>query len=105
MKILLCCDAGASTSMVAASMRKALTESEQHFVIEAKSSQLFSDLYKNYDVVLIGPHIRYKKAGMEKEAQKDNIPVEIIDSMDYAMQNGAKILAFAKQLREAADKK
>ncbi|WP_144554920.1 PTS sugar transporter subunit IIB [Bacillus sp. X1(2014)] len=103
MKILLCCGAGASTSLVAQSMMNSLPENEKaNYVINAITYDLFLDHYKNYDVVLLGPQIRYKKKSLEKEAMADNIPVDVINSVDYALQNGTKIIEHAKQLYKKA---
>lgn len=103
MKILLCCGAGASTSLVAQIMMDSLPVNEKaNYEIKAITYDLFLDQYKNYDVVLLGPQIRYKKKALENEASADNIPVDVINSMDYAMQNGANIIEHAKQLYKKA---
>ncbi|MGL4859527.1 MAG: PTS sugar transporter subunit IIB [Enterobacteriaceae bacterium] len=99
MKILLCCGSGASTSMVAESMLKAVPEEQRaDYTIVADTYQNFSTVFHEYDVVLLGPHIRYKKAALQKEAASLQIPVDVIDGTDYALQNGAKILAQAQKL-------
>ncbi|WP_019616793.1 PTS sugar transporter subunit IIB [Psychromonas ossibalaenae] len=99
MKILLCCGAGASTSLVAEAMKKAVSPEEQkNYVIDAKSYDMFYEVYSRYDVILLGPQIRYKKAEAQKVAGEMNIPVDSIDPMDYAMQDGLKILNFARAM-------
>ncbi|MGY0617750.1 PTS sugar transporter subunit IIB [Vibrio sp. FJH11] len=99
MKILLCCGAGASTSLVAESMFNSLSpEEKESFVIEAKSFDHFYEVYDKYDVILLGPQIRYKKPEAEKATKELNIPVDSINPMDYAMQNGAEIVQHAKNL-------
>ncbi|WP_019616790.1 PTS sugar transporter subunit IIB [Psychromonas ossibalaenae] len=99
MKILLCCGAGASTSLVAEAMMKSLPSEEQKdYVIEAKSYDMFHEVHGNYDVILLGPQIRYKKAEAQKIAGELNIPVDSINPMDYAMQHGDKILTHAREL-------
>ena len=99
MKILLCCGAGASTSLVAEAMRKALSPEEQKdYVIEAKSYDQFFEVHSRYDVILLGPQIRYKKIEASKAAAEHNIPVDSINPMDYAMQQGEKILNHARGL-------
>ena len=99
MKILLCCGAGASTSLVAEAMRDTLSPEEQKsYVIEAKSFDLFYEVYSQYDVVLLGPQIRYKKSEAEKAAKELNIPVDAINPMHYAMQNGLEILNHAREM-------
>lgn len=99
MKILLCCGAGASTSLVAEAMRDALSpEERKDYVIESNSFDMFYQVYSQYDVILLGPQIRYKKGEAEKVTKEHNIPVDAINPMDYAMQNGEKILKHARGL-------
>ncbi|SDW04721.1 PTS sugar transporter subunit IIB [Tepidimicrobium xylanilyticum] len=100
MKILLVCAAGMSTSLVVNKMKKALGPDEQDWIIEAKPAERFEDEFKKYDVVLLGPQIRFKKDEFEKIAREYNIPVETINTADYGLANGEKILDFAKELYE-----
>ena len=98
MKILLVCAAGMSTSLVVSKMEKALSEDEKDWVIEAKPAERFNDIYKDYDVILLGPQIRFKKKEFEKMAGEYGIPVETIDIKDYGLANGENILNSAKEL-------
>jgi len=93
MRVLLCCSAGASTSLVAEAMRDTLSAEElKNYVIEAKSFDMFYEIYSQYDVILLGPQMRYKKGEVEKAVKGENILIDVIDPIDYAMQNGRKIL-------------
>lgn len=98
MNILLMCAAGMSTSLVVSKMKKALGPDEQDWVIEAKPAETFKDEFKKYDVVLLGPQIRFKKDKFQKIASQYDIPVETIDTVDYGLAKGDKILDFAKEL-------
>lgn len=98
MKILLVCAAGMSTSLVVSKMEKALSEDEKDWVIEAKPAERFNDIYKDYDVILLGPQIRFKKKEFEKIAGEYGIPVETINTRDYGLANGENVLNFAKEL-------
>ncbi len=98
MKILLVCAAGMSTSLVVSKMEKALAEDEKDWVIEAKPAERFNDIYKDYDVILLGPQIRFKKKEFEKVAGEYGIPVETINTRDYGLANGENVLNFAKKL-------
>lgn len=104
MKILLVCAAGMSTSLVVNKMKKALGPDEQDWIIEANPAERFSSIFKNYDVILLGPQIRFKKDEFEKMASEYNIPVGIINSVDYGLTNGEKILNFAKGLYKNKNK-
>ena len=98
MKILLLCAAGMSTSLVVSKMKKVLGPDEQDWVIEAKPAERFKDEFKEYDVVLLGPQIRFKKAEFQKIASDYDIPVETIDTVDYGLCKGENILNYAKEL-------
>jgi len=97
MKILLVCAAGMSTSLVAESMQDALSEAEKDWVISAEASEQFQDVVNEYDVVLLGPQVRFKKDEFQKIAGA-NIPVAIINTMDYGRCRGDQILQMAKEL-------
>ena len=45
--------------------------------------------YLDYDVLLLGPQVRFLKDNI---AEKVNMPVIVIDTMDYGMLNGTKVL-------------
>ena len=97
MKILLVCAAGMSTSLVAESMQDALSEAEKDWVISAEASEQFQDVVNEYDVVLLGPQVRFKKDEFQKIAG-ENIPVAVINTMDYGRCRGDHILQAAKEL-------
>ncbi len=98
MKILLLCAAGMSTSLVVSKMEKALAEDEKDWIIEARPAERFDDIYKDYDVILLGPQIRFKKKDFEKIAGESGIPVETINIRDYGLANGENILNLAREL-------
>ncbi|BAN99019.1 CelA protein [Plautia stali symbiont] len=52
----------------------------------------FNDQIANFDCCLLGPQIKYKLADFQPLAQQINKPISVINSMDYGMMNGAKIL-------------
>lgn len=95
MRILLICAAGMSTSLVVEKMKGALTPDEKDFIIKAKAGEDFEEVVENYDVILLGPQIRFKKKEFEKKTDK---PIGVIDTMDYGLCRGEKILQQAKEL-------
>ncbi|MNI90931.1 Lichenan-specific phosphotransferase enzyme IIB component [compost metagenome] len=95
MKILLICAAGMSTSLVVEKMKNALGEDEKDVVIKAEAAEDFEDVVENYDVVLLGPQIRFRKKEFGLLTKK---PIGIIDTMDYGLCRGDKILQQAKEL-------
>ncbi|MBW1213934.1 PTS sugar transporter subunit IIB [Pantoea allii] len=97
-KILLCCAAGMSTSMVVQKMEKAAKEQGMDVEIKAVGIEEFSEAIADYDCCLLGPQIKYKLADFEPIAQQYSKSVAVINSMDYGMMNGEKILSAALKI-------
>lgn len=95
MKILLVCNQGMSTSVLVKNMYKFADEDT---VIEAKPVTEYQDVASQYDVILIGPQIRYQLSEVEKVAKTHGISAAIIDPAAYGMLDGKKVLAQAKSL-------
>ena len=104
MNILLMCMAGASTSLVMNKMKAALTEDQNDWKIEAHPFDRMDEVVENFDVILIGPQIAYKKKELLRKAAEIGKPLDSIAPVDYAMGNGAKILKHAQALYEGRDK-
>lgn len=98
MNILLVCSAGMSTSLVVEKMKKALTPEEASWKIEAVALDAFESSVKDYDVVLLGPQVRFKKAEFAKVTEPLGIPIDVINMSDYGLVRGDKILEAARQL-------
>ena len=95
-KILLCCCAGMSTSLVVTKMQKAAEEQGYECEIKAQPFRIDLPEIPEADVVLLGPQVRFNlKAVKEKYPDKK---ADVIDMMAYGMCDGAKILAQAKKL-------
>lgn len=97
-KILLVCNAGMSTSMLVAKMKKAAQEMGVEASIEAKSLAEAKKLIHEADIILLGPQIRYELANVKKLA--GTVPVEAIDMRDYGMMDGKKVLTHALEAME-----
>lgn len=95
-KILLICNAGMSTSMLVAKMKKAAGELHSEIQIEAKSLSEAKDAVQDANLVLLGPQIRYEKANVQKLAGQ--VPVEAIDMKDYGLMDGEKVLKHALEV-------
>ena len=96
--ILLCCAAGMSTSLL---VRKMENEAENQG-IEVKIWAIGeADVYNNIDladVILLGPQVRYRLAEIKERCRPKNIPVELVNTVDYGMMNGKKVLDYALKL-------
>ncbi|MBP2155217.1 PTS sugar transporter subunit IIB [Erwinia rhapontici] len=102
-RIMLCCSAGMSTSMLVRKMVEAANERELEVDIEAYGVAEFDTQFPRYQVVLLGPQVKYMLKTLSEKAATQGIPVQPIDPMDYGMQRGDKVLDFALSLINAAN--
>lgn len=101
MRILLVCAAGMSTSMVVEKMKKAFKPEDEGSVIHAIASEYFEDELDNYDLVLLGPQLKFRKNDFQKIASAKGIPLEVMNMVDYGTLRGDKILDFARELYQS----
>ncbi|MEW6485928.1 MULTISPECIES: PTS sugar transporter subunit IIB [Tatumella] len=94
-RILLCCAAGMSTSMLVARMQKYASENHLAVEINAISINELEDHIHHCDCCLLGPQIKYKLSDIEEKLSPLNIPVAVINTMDYGMMRGDKVLESA----------
>ena len=94
-KILLLCSAGMSTSMVVKKMEVAAAAENIEVEIAAVGLEQFHELLPSYDIFLLGPQVRFKKAELAAIGK----PLDVIDTMAYGTLNGKKILDFALNLK------
>ncbi|MTW86822.1 PTS sugar transporter subunit IIB [Virgibacillus dakarensis] len=98
MNILLVCSAGMSTSLLVTKMEKAAQEKNKDYKIWAVAEAEASKHIPNADVVLIGPQMRFWRKDAEKLAAPHGVPVDVISTIDYGMNNGSAVLEFAEKL-------
>lgn len=100
-KILLACNAGMSTSLLVENMKKAAQEKAIEIEIKAVgASSVRVEMLKEqgWQVVLLGPQVRYELKRIQKAAEL--IPVDVIDTRDYGLMNGKSVLDKALALLE-----
>lgn len=97
-KILLCCAAGMSTSLLVNKMRKVAEEHKVPVEIKAVSIDKFEEEIKVSDVVLLGPQVKYKLDEFQKIASGYGKKVAVIDTKDYGTMDGKKVLSQAIKL-------
>lgn len=95
MKILLICANGLSTSLLVSNMKK---HAEQDMVIEAKPMSELSRVVDQWDVILVGPQIRYKIGEINKICNAHGKKAGIIDTVVYGRMDGAAALKQAREL-------
>jgi cellobiose PTS system EIIB component len=94
-KILLCCAAGMSTSMVVKKMKDSAATKGIEAEINAVGLDEFDTNIANYDCFLLGPQIKYKLDEFKSKLSDHNKPISVINQMDYGMMKGDKILSDA----------
>lgn len=95
MKVLLVCAAGMSTSLLTTNMRK--NGAADDVVDAVPVSELEANIDK-YDVVLLGPQIRFKLKDVEKVAAPRGKKVAVIDMRSYGMMDGKAAMDQARKL-------
>lgn len=101
-RIMLCCSAGMSTSLLVRKMLEAAKEREIPVEIDAYGVAEFDTQFPRYQVVLLGPQVKYMLNTLSEKAAAQGIPVQAINAMDYGMQRGNEVLDYALSLIEAA---
>lgn len=94
MKILLACSAGMSTSLLENSIKKYAEASGIKVEVIAKASNEAKEVIKEYDVVLLGPQVKFMEASFKQAA--GTIPVVVIPPQIYAMAKGEECFKLAK---------
>ena len=97
-KIMLCCSAGMSTSLLVKKMLQSAQDRGIEAEIKAFGANEFKTQVANFDVVLLGPQIKYMQGDLQQVAEQYQVKVEPIDMMDYGLQKGDKVLDFALEL-------
>ncbi|MBR3840990.1 MAG: PTS sugar transporter subunit IIB [Erysipelotrichales bacterium] len=95
MKILLVCAGGMSTGLLMRKMEAYWAEQGQELEITAVGMTEYEEVYKNYDIILVGPQIGYRMAQIKADTNK---PCDIIPSLDYAVANCPNIMKLAQKL-------
>ena len=95
MKVLLICAAGMSTSLLVNNMKKF---AEPDDVVEAYPVAQLEGIIDQYDVILVGPQIRYKLKDIQKIADAHKKPVDVIDMVVYGQMKGKEAMDMARKL-------
>lgn len=98
-RILLACAGGMSTSLLMTKMEEEAKHRRIEVSVEARSEKSVEAHLGEFDVLLLGPQVRYVLKSMEKLAE-GKFPVAVIDMRDYGTMNGAKVLDTALQIYE-----
>lgn len=97
-KITLCCAAGMSTSLMVSKMNLAAIVMGVEVKIHAVPETDFANYADDTDILLLGPQVSYTLGKMKAQYEPKGIKVSVINSMDYGMMNGEKVLKDALAL-------
>ncbi len=92
MKILLACSAGMSTSLLEKTMKEYMAAEGIEGDVQAMSSDEAKGVANEWDIVLLGPQVRYMLTGFQDITDR---PVLVIPSPDYAMAKGEAVVKLA----------
>lgn len=90
MNILLVCSAGMSTSLLVARMQEAAEKEGLSLHIEARPVSEVGLYGDDADAILLGPQVRFQLKNIQ--ASYPHKVVSVIDTRDYGMMNGEKVL-------------
>ena len=102
-RIMLACAGGFSTSLL---MNKMLDEAKKRGVevtVNAIGEKTVENHLGEFDVLLLGPQVRYMLAATRK-LLNGTCPCDVIDMRDYGTMNGAKVLNTALKMYEEFNK-
>lgn len=95
MKVLLVCGAGMSTSILMKKLQKYAEENGRNLTIAARGADAASEIAGDYECILVGPQIGYRKDQIAKEC---GLPTAVIPPQDYGMGNCANIFKLIDSL-------
>ena len=96
-RIMLACAAGMSTSLLVTKMEKAAADAGVEAKIWAVPESEVEKNIGEFDILLVGPQIRFKAKAFEKMSA-GSFPVHVIDMRDYGTMNGGKVFATAMEI-------
>lgn len=96
--IILVCAAGMSTSLLVSKMKSAAKDRNVEVHIEAMPASAYEAYKGETDVLLLGPQVSYLYEQIKNTYEPKGIKVALIDSMDYGMMNGKKVLEDAYRM-------
>lgn len=97
-KITLVCAAGMSTSLLVNKMKAAAQKMNVDVEIRATAESNFAQFEKDTDILLLGPQIAYTLKRMKETYEPKGMKVAVINSLDYGVMNGTKVLKEALEM-------
>ncbi|WP_028041913.1 PTS sugar transporter subunit IIB [Candidatus Stoquefichus massiliensis] len=96
-RILLVCAGGMSTSLLMLRMQEEAQKQNLDVSVEAGPEKNIEEYMGKFDVLLLGPQVRYALGNIRKVCE-GKVPYDVIDMRDYGMMNGKKVLEKAIEM-------
>jgi len=90
--IVLLCQHGASTGMVAEKITEAAKKKGVDVAVNAYSMDKIAEVIGSAHIILLGPQVRYKLNAFQKEYGDKGVPIIAVEPTDYGTLNGENIL-------------
>ncbi len=81
-----------STSMLVEKMKQAAKDKKIEIEIRATANRDFKGYADQTDILLLGPQVSYMLDELKTKYEPKGIKVDVINTMDYGMMNGEKVL-------------
>jgi len=92
-KVLAACGMGMSISFMSQKIKAAAASRGLDIEVTPLSvDQMRLSEFAGYDIVILGPHVRYQQERIEEAASKHGMPVVVLEPAEYAMFEADKIL-------------
>lgn len=98
MKILLMCANGLSTGILMNKMKQWAQKNGEDLQVRAVPVDDCAEIYKEYDVLLLGPQMAYKLKEVKEMAPER--PSAVINPPDYAMGNVDNVMKMVRSMLE-----
>lgn len=98
MRILLLCYHGMSTSLLVQKMKKEANNRNVKANIDALPIEDLDKIIDNYDVILLGPQVKFKERMVSELCKTHSKKYGIIPSQVYGMVDGKKALDLALEI-------
>lgn len=105
LNIVLLCQYGASTGLVADKIAEAAKKREIEATVNAYSVSEAAKCIPTADIVLLGPQVRFHQKNLEKAHGHYGVPIVAMQPADYGRLNGEGILNDALAVLEKKKEK
>lgn len=93
-KIYLFCTAGMSTSLMASKMQDVANKNNLPVEVKAYTDKIIGKIIEEEhpDVILLGPQVKYLYESVVEQYGNIGTPIDVIDSKDYGLMDGERVL-------------